>query len=198
MVIYAPSDSEIAKRIEADFGSQPEQDVILLVSPAANEDAQVRAALDQALDNNRRIIPVLVQAAPLPKSVEHLEAVDFTHGYNADLLRERLAEDDGIFHMKVHTSQVRSSNRRSGTVFALLAVLMFLMGLYLVGVLGVQAPADEYNYVETEIILTRDYYVDQALPRSTEDAANFQATVDSARPTLRPVLIATATAVAGE
>lgn len=198
MLIYVPSDAQVAKRIEADFGEQFGQEAIVLISPAANKDPQVLSALDEALDNNRQIIPVLLQAVPLPKSIEHLEAVDFTKGYNADFLRQRFGENAEVFHMKVHTPHVRSSNRRSAAVFGLLALVMFLGGLYLVGVLGVMAPAEEYDMVETEIILTRNYYVDQVLPRSTEDAANFQATVDGARSTLRPILIATATALAGQ
>ena len=52
--------------------------------------------------------------------------------------------------------------------------------------------------METEIIQTRNAYIDDALPRSTDDALNFQATIDAAAPTLRPLLVATASAVAGE
>jgi hypothetical protein len=134
----------------------------------------------------------------LPKLIEHLEIVDFTQGYNREALVARFSEPASTLHMKVHTPATQVSNRRAAYVIAAIVLVMFLSGVYLVGVLGVQAPAEEYDLVETEIIQTRDYYIDSVLPRSTEDALNFQATVDASRPTLRPVLIATATAVAGE
>lgn len=197
-IIYAPSDAALAERIENDFRGQLESVVVLLVSPEANNHPQVQSALNAALDANRRVIPVLVRPAALPRPVEHLAALDFTAGYAADQLRAGLERAASDFHMKVLTPAVRSSNRRTGLIFGLMALVMFLMGLYLVGVVGIRFPEREYGLVETEIILTRDYFIDQALPRTTEEAANFQATVDAARPTLRPLLVATATAVAGE
>lgn len=201
IIIYSPTDQALAQRLQGDLSGEnpPGEDnsVIVLVSPPANTDRDVMAALEQALDENRHIVPVLAQGEALPKLIEHLEALDFRAGYDVDALRARLAAPDGEFHMRVRTSRVANANRRAGIIVAVLAVLMFAAGLYLVGVMGVQAPAREYAYVETEIILTRNYFVDQALPRTTEEAANFPATVEAARPTLRPVLIATATAVAG-
>src|SRR5690606_15936689 len=110
----------------------------------------------------------------------------------------RLSASSGELQMKVHTPKTVTGNRRVGLVVAFFAIVMFLAGIYGVGVMGLQAPADEYNAVETEIVQTRNAYIDAALPRSTEDAVNFQATVDGAAPTLRPMLVATATALAEE
>jgi hypothetical protein len=106
------------------------------------------------------------------------------------------AQSARALHMKVRTPGVKASNRRTGYIVAAAAIVMFLLGLYGVGVLGIQRPEDEYEAVETEVILTRDSYINNALPRSTEDAANFQATVRAAAPTLRPILAATATSIA--
>lgn len=200
-IIYHPADEALARRIEADLQREGEagaaDSVVVVVSAQANADPAVTRDIGAALDANRRVVPVLTQDVPLPKLIEHLTAVDFREGYNLEALGERLQSPDAL-HLRQLTPKVVASNRRAGVVVALVALVMFAVGLYLVGVLGVQAPTEEYDQVETEIILTRDYFVEQALPRSTEDAANFQATVDAARPTLRPVLVATATAVAGE
>lgn len=193
--LYSPSDQALAQRIQADLAAQPTSADVVIVSSQSARDPEVLAKLDQALDQNREIIPVLAENVPLPKLIEHLTPVDFSTSYAIDELKSRL-QTASEFHMKVLTPSTAVSNRRAGIVVGVIAVVMFAAGLYLVGVVGVQAPQEEFDYVETEIILTRDYYVDEALPRSTEDAANFQATVDAARPTLRPVLIATATAAA--
>jgi hypothetical protein len=199
-IIYNAADEAVARQIEADVRADDRADiaqsVVVVVSPEAVGDRSVLAAIDEALDQNRHIVPVIARAAALPRPVEHLEPVDFTEAYDYEGLRARLSAAPGEFHMKVRTARVAAANRRAGLVVGVLALVMFIAGLYLVGVLGVQAPAREYAYVETEIVLTRNYFIDQALPRSTEDAVNFLATVEAARPTLRPLLVATATAAA--
>lgn len=199
-IVYHAADSAVANRIQNDLphNLNSENHLIVVLSPQAVEDSGIQNAIAKALDENKRIVPVLAHSTPLPNLIEHLKAVDFTKGYHLEALTARLSEPENAFHMKVHTPAVKNSNRRAGYAIAVIAVLMFLGGIYLVGVLGIQAPTEEYNNVETEIIETRNYYIDSVLPRSTEDALNFQATVDAARPTLRPFLIATATAAAGQ
>lgn len=199
-IIFHQSDAALAARIQNDLPRNLNADTNLIVtlSPKAVQDSAIQNAIVQALDQNRRIVPVLAQATPLPKLIEHIEPLDFTEGYPLDILIAKLSAPADSLHLKVRTPSVNNSNRRTAYVIAAVVLLMFLGGIYLVGVMGIQAPAEEFNNVETEIIETRDYYVDSVLPRSTEDALNFQATVDAARPTLRPVLIATATAIAGQ
>ncbi len=196
--IYHPSDQQLAQRLQADLTEPASAAVVVIVSAQAARDAALLAQIDQALDQNRQVIPVLAEKVALPKPIEHLDPVDFSAQYALAELQDRLQDAPGEFHMKVLTRATAASNRRAGAVMGVVVLMMFVAGLYLVGVLGVQAPAREYAYVETEIILTRNYFVDQALPHSTEDAQNFQATVDAARPTLRPILIATATAAAAD
>lgn len=198
-LIYHPSDSALAARLQADFAQRSDlaHAVVIVLSPQALNDGAVNMGMLEALDQNLPIIPVLAQPAALPRLIEHLEAVDFTKGYDRQALEARLRESTNDFHMKVRTPAVKASNRRAAWVVGIIALFMFLLGVYGVGVLGIRPPQEEYDLVETEIILTRDYYIDSALPRSTEDALNFPATVDAARPTLRPLLIATATAAAG-
>ena len=196
-MIYTPADQALAERIQAGI-QEPSNAVIVLMSPLAAADVQVRSELEAALDNNRHIVPVMVQTVPLPHLIEHLEPVDFTQGYDSGALQAQLAEIPGEMHLKVHTPSVQAANRRLAVVVALGALIMFVAALYGVGVLGIQAPQEEYDAVETEVIETRNAFIDEALPRSTEDALNFEVTVQSAAPTLRPWLSATATAIAGQ
>jgi hypothetical protein len=199
-ITFATPDSALAQRIQSDAARLPsERDTLIAVlSPQAVSDPGVQQAINEALDADRAIVPVLTKPVVLPRLIEHLPAVDFSDGYDFDLLAEqvRTAQSAGAFHMKVRTPGVKASNRRTGYIVAAAAIVMFLLGLYGVGVLGIQRPEDEYEAVETEVILTRDSYINNALPRSTEDAANFQATVRAAAPTLRPILAATATSLA--
>lgn len=198
-LIYHPADSDIADRIQADLAQQSPADhvTIMLLSPQAVTDESVQAALEQALDSNQRIVPVLLKATPLPVLIEHLESVDFTRNYDFDRLLARLGPVPGELHLKVRTPAVIAANRRTAIIVAVFAVIMFLAALYGVGVLGIQAPTEEYDAIETKVIETRNAIIDGVLPHSTDDALNFEATVDRAAPTLRPLLVATATAIAG-
>lgn len=199
-ITYHPSDAALANQIQADAERLPggADMLIAVLSPLAINDPNVQRAINEALDRSRAVVPVLAQPTRLPKLIEHLEPIDFTQDYDFHALAKRLAQeiDSAALHLRVRTPGVRQSNRRTGYIVAAVAIIMFLVGLYGVGVLGIQRPADEYNAVETAVVLTRDHYIDLALPRSTEDAANFQVTVNAAAPTLRPLLIATATALA--
>jgi hypothetical protein len=199
-IVFNPSDAALAERIQSDLAQASGNDntSVFVLSPQAMADSDVQAAIAEAIDQHRHIVPVLAKPTPLPRLIEHLEPVDFSSGYDFDRLIARLSASSGELQMKVHTPKTVTGNRRVGLVVAFFAIVMFLAGIYGVGVMGLQAPADEYNAVETEIVQTRNAYIDAALPRSTEDALNFQATVDGAAPTLRPMLVATATALAEE
>ena len=198
-IIHNPADQALARRIQADLQAQPATNttVILLSAPAV-ADREVLQALERAVDSNRHIVPVITEQVRLPALIEHLAPVDFSQRYDYEALAARLEATPGELHMKVLTPAVRASNQRAAVIVAIGAVVMFLVALYGIGVVGIQAPADEYAAVETEIIETRNAYIDEALPRSTDDALNFEATVEGAAPTLRPLLVATATAAAGE
>jgi hypothetical protein len=200
-ITYHPSDSALVERIQADLAAQPpaerDQTAVFVLSPQATADPDVQRALVEAVSRRRRVIPVLAQPVPLPALIEHLEPLDFSQQYEFERLAARLSAAPDVMQMKVRTPDVIAANRRMALIVLVFVLIMFVAALYGVGVLGIQAPAREYAAVETEIIQTRDAYIEAALPRSTEDALGFQATVDAAAPTLRPLLAATATAVAG-
>jgi hypothetical protein len=90
---------------------------------------------------------------------------------------------------------VRAANRRAGLIVGLAALAVFIGGLYLIGVAGLRPPEDEFYNMETREYVTRNAFIDQALPRGTEDALEFEATYEHARDALKPYLAATATAI---
>lgn len=200
-IIYAAQDGELASQIERDLQTagldEAASDVsVVILSPASADDQGIQAAILSALDKGQRIIPVLAAPTPLPELIEHLEPVDFSAGYDFEALCARLS-DSGV-PMRVRTPAVRRANRLVGYVLVALAVLWFLIAVIFIagGVIG--RPDEEFDAVETQVILTRNYYVDVNLPRSTQEAAEFASTVQAVSTALRPILSATATAVAGQ
>jgi hypothetical protein len=193
-IIYAVQDGTLAEQIERDF-QDVNGAVIVILSPAAAQDGGIQDAIVQALDKGKRLVPVLAAPTPLPEAIEHLEPLDFSQGYDADALRVRLT--DGGTPMKVRTPGVRKLNRFDGYFLLAVVVFCFVVALFFVAGGAVRNPDAEYAAVETQIVLTRNYYIDANLPRSTQEAAEFASTVQAAPTALRLFLSATATAVAG-
>lgn len=210
----APADAALANQIRHDLQSagfsvhqtvQPGSQAMLVIilSPAAATDPTLQKTLVGALDNHQHVIPALASAVSLPRLIDHLQPLDFTQGYDAAALLERLSilsAPDAPPPLTVLTPSVRASNRQIGYIMAVIVALLFLIGLYLVAVKGIQAPLEEFNTVETFEAATRDFFIRPTLnafrPRSTEEAANFPATVEAVRTEVRPFLIFTATAQA--
>lgn len=207
-VIQAAADAKLAERIKGDLrqagyalqevvSERREDMLIAVISPAANSDAAVQEGLIRALDGGQHIIPVIASPTALPKLIDHLAAVDFSKGYDLGALKGRitaLSAPDAGLPMKVLTPRVREKNRGVGYWLAALALVWFILGLILVGIFGIQAPQEEYNTIATELGATVNAYVERNLPHSTQDAANFPATIQAAPTAQRPLLIATATA----
>jgi len=210
-ITYAPDDSALANRLKTDLQAagypingdlplEPDHLLIALLSPTGWANAAVQAAVFRALDNSQHIIPVLAGMDALPKVIDHLTPMDFTSDYRIDLLKgeiDRLSAPDAPRPMRALTPNVRRANRRIGCWLLALTAIWFIVGVILVGFFGVQAPQDEYNSVATFAQATINVYVRRNLPRTTEDAVNFMLTVQAAPTAQRPLLIATATRLAG-
>jgi hypothetical protein len=193
-VIYASEDGELAARIERDIQAAGLGDVSAIVAVLSSHG--IHDALTNALDSGQRIIPVLAALGTLPGRIAHLVPVDFSAGYDFEALRARLVEQGTP--MRVSTPALRTANRRASYVIWALVIMWFIIALIFVGGGVIRRPDAEYDSVETQVYLTRDYYVELYLPHSTEDAAGFASTVQAVPRALRPPLSATATALAGE
>ena len=197
-IVASSADAKLAAQIDIDVREANVTNIralIVVMSPRANEDETVQAAIIRAWDDGLRIIPVLAARTPLPRMIEHLEPIDFSVGYDFEALRARLL-DSGM-PLKVHTPTVRTANRRAAYVAVAVAVLWFLIGLLLIGGGAVAFPEEEYDAVETEVVLTRNALLERNIPHSTQEAAEFPSTLQAAPTAQRPYLIATATAQAG-
>lgn len=212
-LLYTPADAALAARLERDLrgagydfdGGTPV--VIPLLSPAALKDRAFNDAINAALDGGQHITPVI--AAPIdaiPHVLDHLPAADMREGYALDALKANVdaaLSPDARLPMRVLTPSRRQANRSAGLFVALLALIMFGVGLYGIGVLGIQRPQEEYDNIDTEVALTRNPLVApvlatyaQFLPRSSEEAANYESTLRAVPTVYRPLVMVTATAYA--
>lgn len=208
-LIYTEQNEMLAERIrqsvtnaghtvhnEVIAGRQPI--TVLIVSTAAKADSTFQENLYAALDNHQHIIVVLADQTSLPRLIDHLQPLDFSSGYNEKALLseiETLSAPGTPPPATVLTPNKRKANQRFGLIFAGIGFIVFLISLYAIGVKGLQAPENEFASVETQIILTRNYFIDNALPRTTEQAANFEATVPHMPTLARLQLELTATAI---
>lgn len=209
-LIYAESESKLAARIRADLETasvavhadvQPGRQALLLVllSPAARDDRAVQQAIITALDNGQHVVPLLAEPVELPRLIDNLEPLDFSEDYDAPALLQRLrriSRADAPSPLVALTPARKAANRRSALFVGFFALLSFVAAFILIGVLGYGPPEDQFASVETQIFLTRNYFIDNALPRSTEDAVEFPATLERARPSVQPFLALTATGIA--
>jgi hypothetical protein len=215
-IINTVGDEALAQRITTDFreaGYEVSTDApahgdtaILILSPTALNNAALHATITQALDLSVHLVPVMAQSVQLPKLIDHLDVVDFSSDYDFPLLREQVERElspDASLAMRALTPKVKRSNRTAGILVGIAALIMFVAGLYGVGVMGLQAPIQEFNNDFTALALTRDIIAApeleiyaQFLPRSTEDAANYAPTLRAVPTVYRPLVALTATAVA--
>jgi hypothetical protein len=208
---YNDADGALAERIQADLTGAgytltdtvqtDTQDTltIVILSQTSAADGMVQAKIVQALDAKQHVLPVKAGPVPLPRLLENLQPLDFATGYRAKALLNRvdaLTGPDAPAPVVTHTPGIQRQNRRTAVIVGLAAGLMFVLAI--IGVIAgpFQPPTDEFAGVETQIYLTRNFFIDEALPKSTEDALAFQPTVEAARETVQPFLILTATGIA--
>lgn len=187
--------------------ASPFTDGVLLFihSPESSTDGILQQEIIDALDNNLHILPVMIRTAPLPKLIGHLEPVDFTKEYAFNVLAERirfLESPAAPPPLRVLTPRVIRRNRRYGLVVTAIVSMMFVWGIYLVGVQGVQFPYDEFAPTDTALAQTRDAIIQPTLtvfqPAGVIDQVEFESTVQAMPTRLRPFLALTATAIAEE
>jgi hypothetical protein len=133
--------------------------------------------------------------------IDHLPPLDFSAGYDRARLLKRIADLASLEtppSVPVNARSLRTSNRTLALVLIVVVLGMFVLSLLVLGGGMVGFPQEEYATIDAEGLATRDYFIDSVLPRSTDAAANFPATVEAATTALRPFLIATATAIAND
>lgn len=210
-LITALSQSGLSVEMLTDAAAQTRDDVLIaLITPAIQKtrEGAVQSAIYAALDNGQRIVPILLNGAQIPKLIDHLSFVDFTNGANYDAVRALITEltaPGAKLPLKVLTPSTRKQNRTFGWIVAAAVLVMFAVGLYGVGVLGIQAPAEEYEAIDEAVEATIAAEIAPPLatmraylPTNPEEAWVYPATLFAAPTRYRPFIAGTATALATE
>jgi hypothetical protein len=202
-ITYTAADTDLAARLQNDLRDSPvantDRVAIVILSPQALNDREVTQAIVQALDKGLHILPVLAKPVTLPKLIDHLPALDFSERYDKAALLERvqmLASEEAGLPLRVRTPQVRASNRFYGLALIVIVVGMFVLSLLALGGGIIAFPNAEYATIDVEVTGTIQAYIDELLPRSTQDAIDFPKTLEAAPTRLEPLLRDAATAVA--
>lgn len=184
-------------RVYRDEDGAPNVLIALITPQSSTDEAQV-TAWNTAIQHKDFVLPVLTSGASLPNRLAQYDALNFNNGYDGAALLERLAQmsrREQQFPLRVVTPKTRRRNRRAALVLTVLSLAMFGAAIWGISVGLVGFPEEEYEQVELEFQGTLGALVDNVLPRSTQDAQNFPATVDAVPTRLQPLLVQTATAL---
>lgn len=183
--------------VQAEGGTPQKGDVVVAVLGAPDSGAVPDSVL-KALDLSLHMVIVRTESFQLPKLINHLTAIDLASAtYREELVAalQTLSAPDAGLALKVLTPNTKRSNRSAGVIVAIIAIFMFAVGIYGVAVLNLEAPQDEYAAVDTAAAMTIQFYVGPELqyfstwlPRSAEDEANFEATLQQLPTAYRPLM----------
>jgi hypothetical protein len=191
--------SGLGKIVEPVSGQLNAGDLLIAVLSAETmQQPGVRDHIIAALDRGLQIVLVTTAAFKLPRMIDHLPVVELHDGGSAETLSaiiDQQLSEGAHLPLRVITPSVQRANRRTGLLIGLLSLIVFLIGLYAVGVLHIQAPLREFNTIETIVALTIDPLIAprlatyaQYLPADAESAAGFEATA-RAIPTQYRILV---------
>lgn len=178
-ITYAADQKALAEQIRDDLAEyqSAHQVLLVLVSTQSNNDPSVQAEIKRAVDRQIvSIIPILAENVALPESLDRYKPLNFSGGYKRTVLMTRLSQTT------MTDKDVKKANRLAFIFIAGIAIVMFIVGI--IGIMGgiVAFPVDEYNeeatyqaeWVNGLIIET----LEAAQPRTTQDAVNFESTLE--------------------
>lgn len=196
---YADADAALAKRLAGDLSTvrlkKDETVLVALISPSGATDADVLRQIDAAQAQHQIIVPVLAQDSALPAKIATLKPVDFRGGaYPFETLKDR------VLGLNATAPDLKKRNQRAGLVVGLIALFIFGVGLYSVGVLGIHAPQEEFDEVETARMDQRNTLIaptlEPLIPVGQFAMSQFEITVTYVPTRLREYLVQTVTATA--
>lgn len=194
-ITCASADLKLAEKMQSDLMRIPFKMehgyLLVLVSAASQNDVTVQQAIDAARKKQQRIVPILLDNTPQPETLIKQTPVDFRNGYKRGTLIQHLR--------RLELGEARlQGNRRIMGFMLLIVAIMFAAAVFAISNDLVAFPQDEYETQqadENRMIATLVYpTLEGLLPRSTDDALNFPATVEAASTRDRAFLRGTATA----
>ena len=197
-ITYSADQKALAEQIRDDLAhanfNAAHSVLLVLVSAESNNDPSVQAEIQSAIQKQVvSIVPILTEQVALPELLDPFKPLNFSRGYNHKSLMTRLAQTT------MTDDDVKQANRRAFLFIGGIAAVMFVLAI--VGIIGgmVAFPVDEYNeeatyqaeWVNGLIVETLEF----VQPRTTQDAINFDATLEVAPTRLYLYIRETATAM---
>lgn len=193
---YAPSDQAMADRIRNDLATVPlkldRRLLIVLASPASMQDDSVLQSVKEAASAGTHIAVIKVKPVEVAAGMGEFPPLDVSTTYD----RQRLVRY--LNRVDLGAARLRR-NRLLLLLVSGAAMLMFAVGIWGITSGQVAFPVDEYateyafelNEISTFAAPTLEYL----MPRTTDDALNYAATVQEMPMRVREFAIETATAL---
>lgn len=179
-ITYAADQKVLAEQIRDDLAEyqSAHQVLLVLVSADSNNDPSVQAEIKRAVDRQIvSIIPILAENVALPELLDRYKSLNFSGGYKRNVLMTRLSQTT------MTDKDVKKANRLAFVFIGGIALVMFVVGI--LGIVGgvVAFPVDEYNeeatyqaeWINGLIVET----LEAAQPHTTQDAVNFESTLEA-------------------
>lgn len=197
-ITYSADQKALAEQIRDDLDQnnfKAAHDVLLvLVSSASNNDPSVQAEIQRAVQRRIvSIVPILAENVALPESLDPYKPLNFSGGYKSNVLMTRLSQTT------MTQDEVKQANRKALLFIAGIAVVMFVAAIFgiMSGMVGF--PVAEYNeeatfqaeWINGLIVET----LEAARPRTTQDAIEFDSTLEAVPTRLYLYIRETATAL---
>jgi hypothetical protein len=196
-ITYAATDAHTAEQMQQDLSQAglrlDNPMLIVLVTPDSIADASMQADIAQAKQAGNIIAPVILRQASLPDNLKGEISLDLSKKYDKNKLIAFVKRSD-------ITKERVAKNRRLLFYVGGAALLMFVISIISIAKGIVAFPVDEYateNAIrDAQIATLVAPDIEMVRPRTTEDALNFESTLDAVQnEDLLPFIIGTATAI---
>lgn len=196
-ITYAQNDARTAKQIQADLTNanlRLDNPVLLvLLTPESVKDESVLSAITQSKRDKHVIVPVMLRQTTMPDNLKSEKSLDLTKKYDKKKLIQFVKQAD-------IGKDRQARNRLYFYVVGGIVLLMFIISLASISSGIVVFPVDEYateNAIrDAQVNTIVAPQIEVVRPRTTEDALNFDMTLEAIdNDELLPFIIGTATAI---
>lgn len=197
-ITYSADQKALAEQIRDDLTranfNAAHDALLVLVSSESNNDPSVQAEVQRAVQKGcNTIIPILTENVTLPEYLDQYKPLNFSGGYKSNVLMTRLSQTT------MTQDEVKQANRKALLFIGGIALVMFIVAI--IGIMGgmVGFPVAEYNdeatyqaeWINGLIVET----LEAAQPRTTQDAIEFDSTMEAVPTRLYLYIRETATAL---
>ncbi|MEO0562722.1 MAG: hypothetical protein AAF125_11455 [Chloroflexota bacterium] len=205
-IAYAPADERTAHRLAKDLTDSGYEIgtiaagtvMVALMSPSAVTDAELLREIEAARSAGATVILLETATTDLPEALADLQPVSMTRGYRFAVARG--AVEAAFAGEPMPTSVIDNRNRRWGLAIGTGLAALFLVYTWAIVAFDIEAPIEEFEAAYTRSAATVNAFAQPFVPQSTEQAENFESTLESREISdeLATVIVATATQAAAD